>query len=296
MSSGADSLEAARSYCATEYDKLRQVVLCTPTNMEIREAINVTQEKYEAEGIDINKAVQQHDYFVQVLKEHGVDVVLLTPLRTYPEQVFTRDIGFTLGYTVFVSDMAHGIRQGEENMFRTWLEGDLLSYFNIAGDQIEGGDVLIDKQTVYIGISSRTSESAINLLKRLLPQYEIVAVPFDEKYLHLDCVFNILSPDDALIYPGVIEPETEKWLRSRYNCIEVTEDEQFSLGPNVFSIGEGKVFSLPGNQQVNTELRNRGFEVIEVDISEIIKSGGSFRCCTLPILRENSPADDTLVH
>ncbi|WP_368896749.1 arginine deiminase-related protein, partial [Priestia megaterium] len=27
------------------------------------------------------------------------------------------------------------------------------------------------------------------------------------------------------------------------------------------------------------------YKVIEVDISEIIKSGGSFRCCTMPLER-----------
>jgi N-dimethylarginine dimethylaminohydrolase len=53
----------------------------------------------------------------------------------------------------------------------------------------------------------------------------------------------------------------------------------------VLCIGNKKILSLPINKQVNQNLRNRGFEVIEVDISEIIKSGGSFRCCTLPILR-----------
>jgi N-dimethylarginine dimethylaminohydrolase len=65
----------------------------------------------------------------------------------------------------------------------------------------------------------------------------------------------------------------------------VSEEEQFTLGTNVLSIGNKKVLSLPVNKNVNKELRDRGFEVIEVDITEIIKSGGSFRCCTLPILR-----------
>jgi N-dimethylarginine dimethylaminohydrolase len=53
----------------------------------------------------------------------------------------------------------------------------------------------------------------------------------------------------------------------------------------VLSIGNKKILSLPVNKQVNKQLRNRGFEVIEVDITERIKSGGSFRCCSLPFLR-----------
>jgi N-dimethylarginine dimethylaminohydrolase len=47
------------------------------------------------------------------------------------------------------------------------------------------------------------------------------------------------------------------------------------------------VFSLPCNKQVNQELRNRGYDIIEVDMTEIIKSGGSFRCCTLPLKRND---------
>jgi N-dimethylarginine dimethylaminohydrolase len=57
------------------------------------------------------------------------------------------------------------------------------------------------------------------------------------------------------------------------------------MGTNVLSIGDRKIISLPVNKNVNKQLRDRGYEVIEVDITEIIKSGGSFRCCTLPILR-----------
>ncbi|MBO1912564.1 hypothetical protein J4G37_48165, partial [Microvirga sp. 3-52] len=61
---------------------------------------------------------------------------------------------------------------------------------------------------------------------------------------------------------------------------------QFSLGTNVLSIGDKKVFSLPQNTDVNKKIRDFGFNVIEVDFSEIIKSGGSFRCCSMPVERE----------
>ena len=71
----------------------------------------------------------------------------------------------------------------------------------------------------------------------------------------------------------------------KYDLIEVTKEEQFTMGTNVLSIGNQRVISLPMNTEVNEELRKRGYKVIEVDISEIIKSGGSFRCCTMPLER-----------
>ncbi|PFO11061.1 hypothetical protein COJ85_00005 [Bacillus sp. AFS076308] len=275
-----------KSSCFSEYDTLKKVVLCSATYMTIREPINETQKQFLKENIDTELAKKQHQQLVQVLEENGVEVLLLTPSEKYPEQVFTRDIGFTLGNQVFVAHMAHDVRQGEEQPLIDLLEKELITYTNLLEDKIEGGDVLIDRNTVYIGVSNRTNKKAIEHLQSLLPTFEVITVPFTDTYLHLDCVFNILSEDEALIFPGEIDEDKLKILSSRYNLIKVSEEEQATLGTNVLSIGNKRVLSLPINKEVNKKLKDRGYEVIEVDISEIIKSGGAFRCCTMPILRE----------
>ncbi|MCM3729912.1 dimethylarginine dimethylaminohydrolase family protein [Neobacillus cucumis] len=275
-----------KSSCFSEYDTLKKVVLCSATYMTIREPINETQKQFLKENIDTELAKKQHQQLVQVLEANGVEVLLLTPSEKYPEQVFTRDIGFTLGNQVFVAHMAHDVRQGEEQPLIDLLEKELITYTNLLEDKIEGGDVLIDRNTVYIGVSNRTNKKAIEHLQSLLPTFEVITVPFTDTYLHLDCVFNILSEDEALIFPGEIDEDKLRILSSRYNLIKVSEEEQATLGTNVLSIGNKRVLSLPINKEVNKNLRDRGYQVIEVDISEIIKSGGAFRCCTMPILRE----------
>jgi N-dimethylarginine dimethylaminohydrolase len=275
----------SNTYCYSEYDTLKRVVLCQPRHMTIREVINETQKHFKNENIHIETAMQQHSDFVNMLKQNGVDVILLPTFSRYPEQVFTRDIGFTLGKTVFVAEMASDIRQGEEEVLKNWLEENQLKCHNLVKNRIEGGDVIIDRDTIFVGISNRTHKEAIKHLQTLLPGFEVIPVPFEAKYLHLDCVFNVISPTDALIFPEVISKKERDFLGSRYHLIKVTEEEQFTLGTNVLSIGNKKILSLPVNKNVNKQLRERGYEVIEVDITEIIKSGGSFRCCTMPILR-----------
>ncbi|WP_160724120.1 dimethylarginine dimethylaminohydrolase family protein [Bacillus sp. USDA818B3_A] len=275
-----------KSSCFSEYDTLKKVVLCSPTFMTIREPINETQKQFLKENIDTELAKKQHQQLVQTLEENGVEVLLVTPSEKFPEQVFTRDIGFTLGNQVFVAHMAHDVRKGEEQPLIDLLEKEQITYTNLLEDKIEGGDVLIDRNTIYIGVSNRTNETAIEHLQSLLPTFEVVPIPFTDTYLHLDCVFNILSEEDALIFPSEIHEEKLELLASRYNLIKVSEEEQATLGTNVLSIGNKRVLSLPINKEVNKQLRERGYEVIEVDISEIIKSGGAFRCCTMPILRE----------
>ncbi|GGH77815.1 N-dimethylarginine dimethylaminohydrolase [Pullulanibacillus pueri] len=277
--------KVTKTYCFSEYDPLKQVVLCQPQHMMIRDVINQTQEHFKEEGIDIERAVQQHHELVKTLRSYNIDVRLLQSDKKYPEQVFTRDIGFTLGHSIFVAKMASDVRKGEEDVLKQWLEEEKISYYNLIEDRIEGGDVIIDRDTIYIGLSNRTNQGAVNHLKTFLTRFNIVPIPFTETFLHLDCVFNVISPEIALIFPEALTKEDIKYFQSRYELIEVTKEEQFTLGTNVLSIGNNRILSLPINRKVNEELRKRGFEVIEVDLSEIIKSGGSFRCCTLPIVR-----------
>ncbi|WP_432362404.1 dimethylarginine dimethylaminohydrolase family protein [Sporosarcina sp. UB5] len=283
MSSPVD--DQSKTNCTTEYDSLKRVILCQPKFMAIEDVINDTQKEYADENINVELAMKQHREFEKLLREHGVEVIKLPPSKHFPEQVFTRDIGFTVGEDVFVSEMASDIRKGEEEELEEFLEDENIPYQTTV-DRVEGGDVIIDRDKVYVGISSRTSDDAVRNLQRNLPNYNVIRVPFNEKYLHLDCVFNILSPEIGLIFPEALSADMVETLSQTYKLIEVSAEEQFTLGTNVLSIGGGKVFSLPQNEHVNTAMRAHGFEVIEVDFSEIIKSGGSFRCCSMPLERD----------
>lgn len=271
--------------CQTEYDALQAVVLCKPSYMKISEVINETQVKYAEENIDTKVAVEQFDALVQLFEEHYIQVIQLPPSKQYPEQVFTRDIAFTLEKQLFVAKLHRKIRQGEEEVFIEWAKKNDLSYRQITKESIEGGDVIIDRDTVWVGDSSRTSRKAIQELQEHLTDHQVIKVEFPYEYLHLDCVFNVVSPTEALIYPSAFHKEDLERFQKKYNLIEVSEEEQFTLGTNVLSIGNKKIISQPVNKEVNKQLRKRGYTVLEVDISEIIKSGGAFRCITMPLSR-----------
>lgn len=272
--------------CNNEYGTLKKVIVCEPKFMTIPDTIEEAQRHLHSRAISIDMAMKQHRHFVSVLKEHNVKVIYLKESKQYPEQVFTRDIGFALGKNIFIANMEAYLRKGEEVPLKTALDQIGLNYQTLQGPTIEGGDVIIDGDTVFVGLSNRTTEAAVKQLQSLLPEFTVMPIPFTDSFLHLDCVFNVLSPTDALIYPEEIHGGKIKYLESKYNLIEVSQEEQATLGTNVLSIGNKRVISLPVNKTVNKQLRALDYEVIEVDLSEIIKAGGAFRCCTLPLLRE----------
>ncbi|MGI5970947.1 MAG: dimethylarginine dimethylaminohydrolase family protein [Oscillospiraceae bacterium] len=271
--------------CSSEYGVLKEVLLCAPYYMRIEEVINRTQRYYAETNIDWVLAMRQHTELVRILRQNNVNVHILPSLEKYPEQVFTRDIGFVIGRRFFVSRLKKEIRSGETKVLKNWLQERRIEYTELKAGNIEGGDVIIHNKTLWLGISDRTSESVLSELAKNCEGYDIRPIVFDEGYLHFDCTFNIISDRDALIYRKALKKDDINRLESIFNLIDVSKEEQFKLGTNVLAIGGNRIISSPQNEDVNRKLKEYGYRVIQCDISEILKSGGAFRCVTLPLVR-----------
>jgi N-dimethylarginine dimethylaminohydrolase len=285
MSLNSPMVPNSKTYCSNEYGKLKKVVVVSPENMQINEIINETQKHFLDDNINIDKAVLQHEKFVDTLEKNGAEVIHLQPSLEFNEQVFTRDIGFTIHDQFFVSSMNTDVRRGEVETLKKWLDENGVPYSEFL-HSIEGGDVLVDGDDIWIGVSGRTNQLAIQSLRNQLTPYTVHELPLREDILHLDCVFTIISSEWAIVYPPAFSKEDLKTIKSHYNIITVADKEQFQMGPNVLAIGDEKIISLIQHKSLNKRMKAKGFEVIELDLSEIIKSGGSFRCCTLPLIRE----------
>lgn len=272
--------------CHNEYHALKSVIVVPPDYMAITEVINETQNYYANDNINTKIATEQHQAFVSALQTQDATVHELNPESDLNEQVFTRDIGFTIGEKLFVCNMARDIRKKEVKVLVDWLEENGVSYTQCEVPSIEGGDVIIDGKQIWVGLSGRTTLAAVQALQTELPNYTISPIELRDDILHLDCVLNVIGKDTALIYPEALTKADYERLKQHYKLITITKEEQFAMGPNVLAVNEGKLISLPENKRINKELTKAGFEVIEVPFSEIIKSGGSFRCCTLPLLRK----------
>ncbi|SFK38567.1 N-Dimethylarginine dimethylaminohydrolase [Halobacillus dabanensis] len=273
------------TYCESEFTDLEKVIVVKPSYMKITEVINETQKHYKNTNIDISLALQQHKAFVQTLKNHQVEVIELPADPSLHEQVFTRDIGFVIGSQLFVSSMSEAVRQDETSALRQWIKENNVPFQDGLPASIEGGDVLLDGSKLWIGETNRTSKQAILEIQQKLPSYSVQSLLLDEGILHLDCVFNIIDEETALLYPPAFTTKGLESIAAHYDTIEVNDKEQFQMGPNVLPLGDGKIISLPQNERLNKAMETKGFTVIRVEFSEIIKSGGSFRCCTLPLKR-----------
>ena len=111
-----------------------------------------------------------------------------------------------------------------------------------------------------------------------------------ENALHLDCCFQPIGNKQAILFEdGFKNPEDVDFLLNSFgeeNIIRITREEMYEMNSNVFSISPKVIISEKGFVRLNSELRNRGFQVEEVPYAEIAKMEGLLRCSTMPLRRK----------
>ena len=140
-----------------------------------------------------------------------------------------------------------------------------------------------------MGVIDRTDPAGFESVKAQLDDlgYDMVPIKVDRKYLHIDIIINIIAKDTVIICPDLLpENIVNRFKRRGFNMIEITKEEVLEYAANIQGLGDGKVLSSTTNVKTNQRMRDLGLEVIEVDISEIVKGGGGIHCMTFPLVRE----------
>ena len=144
---------------------------------------------------------------------------------------------------------------------------------------------------------ARTNKTAIDFLKNQFPQKDVESFELNksdsdsrENALHLDCCFQPIGRNIAIIYSGGFKNKKDVDflvnLFSVENIIFITKEEMYNMNSNIFSISEKIIVSEKNFTRLNKELRKKGFIVEEIPYSEIAKMEGSLRCSTLPLKRK----------
>ena len=94
---------------------------------------------------------------------------------------------------------------------------------------------------------------------------------------------------NAIICPDLFTHKNDViWLKSFFgeeNILLINEIEMSSMYCNILSLNKNTVVSQPSFIRLNKWLEKMNFNIEKVDFNEVSKQGGSFRCCSLPIIR-----------
>ncbi|HIP49509.1 MAG TPA: amidinotransferase [Lutibacter sp.] len=302
----------SKLFISNETDRLISVILGTAASSGKAPRID---EAYDPKSIEHLKAgtypkvvdmVNEMEAFNRVLQKHNVQVFRPNAIEDC-NQIFTRDIGFVIDDLFFISNILPN-REKEIDAIQYIIDKiDPKYVIRLPEDvHVEGGDVMIHNEYIFIGtykgddypniITARTNMEAVKYLKNKFPNK--IVKEFDlnksateprDNALHLDCCFQPVSTNKAIIYKGGFKEESEYQflvnLFGKENIFEITRDEMYHMNSNVFSIAPNIVVSEQNFTRLNTWLREQGITVEEIPYAEISKQEGLLRCSTLPLIR-----------
>ncbi len=262
---------------------------------------NLKKGKYPLESDMINEL----ENLSNTLIRHGVEVFRPSNIINC-NQIFTRDIGFVIDNYFFKSNILPKRSKEFEGLeyILNYFNGEII---NIPENvHVEGGDILTNFDDIFIGyydnddysdlFTARTNQDAVNYFKEFFPKKNIKAFhlkksdtdPFNN-VLHLDCCFQLVGKDKAIIYPEAFTySEDYQWLESFFgieNIFLINNKEMYQMNSNILSINHELVISDPSFKRLNAWLELKGFTVEKVAFNEISKQEGLFRCSSLPLIR-----------
>jgi N-dimethylarginine dimethylaminohydrolase len=247
---------------------------------------------------ELHAAIREHEAFVQLLEDRGVDVQLLTEhAHTGLDSIYVRDAAIVTDRGAILCNMGKAARQREPSVCGEGLASlglPTLGAIEHPGT-IEGGDVAwLNASTLAAGRGYRTNAAGIAQLRNLLPpQVELVEVPLPHWQGPLDVfhLMSMLSPIDhdlLLVYSPLLPvPFRELLVERDFTLVEVPPAEFDSMGCNVLALAPRVGLMLEGNPVTRSRLEAAGVEVLTYVGEEISRKGsGGPTCLTRPLLRE----------
>ena len=157
---------------------------------------------YEREDIDADAAHTEHVAYLDTLREFCDEVVELPALSEHPDGCFVEDAAIVFDECVVLTRPGALSRRGEVEHLAPHLPTDREVVALEEPCTLDGGDVLVCGETVFVGLSTRTNHAGLKQLAHLLlPHgYRVKAVEVTG-CLHLTSAMTAIAPDLLLGNP-----------------------------------------------------------------------------------------------
>lgn len=263
----------------------RHYLMCEPTYFTVAYEINPWM--HQDQATDTSLAVQQWRRLRDTYLDLGHKVSLIDPIPGLPDMVYAANGATVVDGIVYSANFRYPQRQPEGPAYEKWFADR--GYVTHTATQInEGeGDMLIPGRLVLAGTGFRSERAAHAEAQELFGHPVISLELVDPRYYHLDTALAVLSSDlddpQIAYYPPAFSPGSQSVLRNLFpDAVIASDEDATALGLNMVSDGK-HVVHAPGAANLAAKLRERGYETVAVDTSELLKGGGGAKCCSLEI-------------
>ena len=263
----------------------RRYLMCEPTYYTVSYEINPWMHKDQPTETAL--AVQQWRRLRDTYLELGHTVEQIDPIPGLPDMVYAANGATVVDGIVYSARFRYPERQPEGPAYQKWF-ADRGFLTHTAARINEGeGDMLVAGRLLLAGTGFRTERAAHAEAQELFGHPVISLELVDPHYYHLDTALAVISSDptdpQVAYFPAAFSAGSRAVLEQLFpDALLATERDAQALGLNIVSDGQ-HVVHAPGAVDLAAKLRERGYETIAVDTSELLKGGGGAKCCTLEI-------------
>jgi N-dimethylarginine dimethylaminohydrolase len=290
--SGGGTAPLCRWGFANETDRLTDVLLGSPAHLKHLATSSLSRKHLRTAPCNIQVAQSQHAELVAAYQHFGVRVHMHAAEADLPMQVYARDSSVMTPYGAIITAMAQWWRRGENYAaIRTYEQLGIPIYDMVTAGTFEGGDfAIVEEGCVLIGCGgARTQEEGARQVAAWFEDegWEVRIAFIDEYYVHIDLMVVPIADKLTAVCETCTDPAIVDWLKSKgHEIIDVPFQDTMALGCNFMSLGGDRVIAPTSSRELIGKLRARGFEVADVDMSEISKTGGGIHCMAQSLKRE----------
>jgi len=257
----------------------KEILMCPPTYFSIDYQINPWMQGY----INQKKAHAQWENLKKVLEGLGAKVSLLKPVKYLPDMVFTADQGAIYDHIFIKSNFRHQERRRETSYTVDWFKKKGFTIIELPSSAyFEGqGDLAFLGEDVLLGVGYRTNEKAAKIIGKLLSCNPVLLHLINPYFYHLDTALCVLPNKVLMVYEKAFDKSSLEALKQRASqIISITDADAKKLACNSTIYGNTVIMNKGCSSALRAQLKKNGLEVVEVELSEFLKSGGGAHCLT----------------
>ncbi|MCU1405477.1 MAG: N-dimethylarginine dimethylaminohydrolase [Glaciihabitans sp.] len=259
----------------------RTVLMCRPSYFTVVYRINPWMDPQLP--TDTALAVAQWETLYQTYVDLGFDVKLVDPIDGLPDMVYAANGGFVLDGIAYGASFTHVQRQPEGPAYMDWFAAngyDVRAPQNVNEGE---GDFLLVGDSILAGTGFRSATDSHTEISEIYGRPVITLELVNPSFYHLDTAIAVLDDSNIAYLPSAFSAASLAILEESYpDAILVTETDAAVLGLNSFSDGYNVVIATRATD-FEAQLRDRGYNPIGVDLSELLLGGGGVKCCTLEL-------------
>jgi len=259
----------------------RHFLMCPPTHFDVGYSINPWMEPDKP--TDTNLAIVQWKRLRDLYRSLGHEVTEIAPRPGLPDMVFAANGGTVVAGAVLSARFRYAERAGESGAYLAWFRNrgyDIQEAEHINEGE---GDYLVAADRILAGTGFRTDPRSHQEAQRLFGRPVVTLTLVDPRFYHLDTALAVLDHDEIMYYPAAFSAKSRSVLQNLYpDAILATAADAEAFGLNAVSDGRHVVLAQEATHLI-AELEARGFVPYGVDLSELRKSGGGAKCCTLEL-------------